>query len=200
MSPRSATVNQKIRDERQEVILQAALHLFASKGLVATKISDIAAAAGVSHGLVHHYFSTKEEIYQAVLDTALSGTANLMRQVYAEAATPWERLENLCAAMLEGIRDTPEYILLVIQTTVSEALPPEARARLRSEESALDGITALIREGQAAGEVVAGDPLELALAYTALIQGLAIHRLDDRPQTQEHFPTVQTVLNLLRAR
>ncbi len=59
MSPRKEEQNQQIRDERREEILQAALRVFARKGLVAAKITDIANAAGLSHGLIYHYFSSK---------------------------------------------------------------------------------------------------------------------------------------------
>src|SRR2546421_13110994 len=62
--PRPSTEIQCIRDERHEHLLRAAAHMFARKGLTATTISDIAAAANVSHGLAYHYFTSKEEIFR----------------------------------------------------------------------------------------------------------------------------------------
>jgi Bacterial regulatory proteins, tetR family len=49
--PRPSNENQRIRDERHAHILRAAAHVFARKGLMATTISDIAAAALVAMGL-----------------------------------------------------------------------------------------------------------------------------------------------------
>ncbi|MGG3454572.1 TetR/AcrR family transcriptional regulator [Paenibacillus rhizolycopersici] len=51
----------------QERILNCAEELFANSSYSATRISDIAAKAGVNQALVHYYFDTKEKLYQAVL-------------------------------------------------------------------------------------------------------------------------------------
>ena len=67
MSPRTSLSNQKIRDERRDQILHAALKLFAYKGLKATRIAEIAALANISQGLIHHYFICKEDVFTAVV-------------------------------------------------------------------------------------------------------------------------------------
>ncbi|MCL6627892.1 MAG: TetR/AcrR family transcriptional regulator, partial [Alicyclobacillus shizuokensis] len=58
--PRTEKVNQQIRDERKEQILAAAAEVFARNGYVGTRIDDIASAAGISKGLIYHYFGGKE--------------------------------------------------------------------------------------------------------------------------------------------
>jgi AcrR family transcriptional regulator len=62
MSPRNEEQNEMIKDERREQILSAALREFATRGFAATKISDIVARGRMSHGLVYHYFKSKEEL------------------------------------------------------------------------------------------------------------------------------------------
>lgn len=52
----------------QEKILNSAEDLFANSSYSATRISDIAIKAGVNQALVHYYFSTKEKLYEAVLE------------------------------------------------------------------------------------------------------------------------------------
>ena len=73
MSPRTSQSNQKIRDERRDQILHAALKVFAYKGLKAAKIADIAAQADISQGLIHHYFLCKEDVFTAVVERAMTG-------------------------------------------------------------------------------------------------------------------------------
>ena len=73
MSPRTVAQTQRIKDGRREAILRAARTVFARKGLAAAKISDIAAAAAVSYGLVYHYFPSKEAVYTALVETAVHG-------------------------------------------------------------------------------------------------------------------------------
>ncbi|WP_348943916.1 TetR/AcrR family transcriptional regulator [Chitinibacter sp. FCG-7] len=55
------------KEARPEEILHAALALFVEKGYAATKIEDIARAAGVTRGTPYLYFANKEEIFKAVI-------------------------------------------------------------------------------------------------------------------------------------
>src|SRR5687768_6727735 len=70
--PRSPKDNQEIRDARREELLRAAARVFAKKGFAHAKISDIAAEAGLSHGLVYHYFDSKEAVFAAIIDSMMS--------------------------------------------------------------------------------------------------------------------------------
>jgi AcrR family transcriptional regulator len=54
--------------ERRDQILDAANALFAEAGYDAVSIEDIASAAGVTRGLVHHYFGGRKEVYLALLE------------------------------------------------------------------------------------------------------------------------------------
>lgn len=201
MSPRTAQANQQVRDERQEQILKAALRVFGRQGFAAAKISDIASEAGVSYGLVDHYFGKKEEIYTAVVARAFEGALSLLEDSLRRPGTPWERLQYVCETMLAGIQESPEYVLLVHQASIDQILSQESKAHFDSYGKRITALQMdLIRQGQAAGQVAAGDPLELALAFSAAIQGLAILWLyaGDREDLQSHFPDSQTILRMLR--
>lgn len=54
--------------DRREQLLRAAIDTFARQGFAGTKTRDIAAAAGVSEAILFRHFSTKEELYHAILD------------------------------------------------------------------------------------------------------------------------------------
>lgn len=59
------------RERRKEArpgeLLDAALSLFVNKGFSATKVEDVAASAGVSKGTLFLYFSSKEDLFKAVI-------------------------------------------------------------------------------------------------------------------------------------
>ena len=55
------------KEARPQEILEAALGLFVEKGFAATKIEDIARAAGVTRGTPYLYFANKEEIFKSVI-------------------------------------------------------------------------------------------------------------------------------------
>ena len=52
-------------------IVAAALASFADRGYAATKLEDVAAAAGVSKGTIYLYFPTKEDLFRAVVRQAV---------------------------------------------------------------------------------------------------------------------------------
>jgi AcrR family transcriptional regulator len=55
-------------DERRRVIIDAALALFARKGFRGTTTKEIAEAAGCSEGTIFKYFTSKDELYSAILE------------------------------------------------------------------------------------------------------------------------------------
>ena len=95
-----------------EAVVEAATKLFAEKGPAATSIREIAAAAGVNHGLIHRHFGTKSELVRAVYDhlaarLALTGpfqTASLEAALEAFHALEGSRefWVVLTRAMLDG--------------------------------------------------------------------------------------------------
>src|SRR5262252_3220991 len=115
MSPRSAAANQQIKDARREALLVAARHVFARNGLAASRVSDIAAEAQVSQGLVYHYFPNKEALFAEIVEGALRETARLAAVALEQPGSAWQRLEYLCAQMLAGVREEPEYVLVILQ-------------------------------------------------------------------------------------
>lgn len=65
-------------EQTKAEILAAAQKLFAERGVLAVSVRDVAKAAGVTHGLVHHYFGTKEELAAKVIETALAASARYL--------------------------------------------------------------------------------------------------------------------------
>lgn len=196
--PRQSTENQRIRDERHQHILRAAAHVFARMGLTATTISDIAAAANVSHGLAYHYFASKEEIFRQLITRAMQGTERLLREAHAREGTVTERLHWLINEMTEGAKDSADDMLIVQQAVISEAVPPDVRGLVLHEQPILlELLSELLREGQLCGEIIAGDPHQLALLLLSCIQGIfsnmALH-------FDQHSIEPETMLHLFQSR
>src|SRR5262249_9830143 len=121
--PRTAAHIQRLKDERREEILRAALRVFARKGLAASKISDIATAAGLSHGLVYHYFESKEAVFAALLLEVLDATEDMSAPVRDLSQKPLPRLRALLDAWLARAEHEPEVLLLLLQGAVSATIP-----------------------------------------------------------------------------
>ena len=207
MSPRTSLSNQKIRDERRDQILHAALKVFAYKGLKATKISEIAALADISQGLIHHYFTSKEDVFTAVVERAMTGALAAFDDMAGPNADPMESLTLITSRMLQGLIIHPEYMLILTQSLVNQDTPPEVGKLLASLGQQVNTLLVkLIEAGQAAGEVTQGNPQELAMIFFATIQGLAITQFTQAMFTQSSpasttnfLPASATVLRILKA-
>jgi AcrR family transcriptional regulator len=66
-------------DARRELILGAARRVFVAAGPAAASTAAIAAEAGVTRGLVHHYFGTKRELYLAVVADLAAALPDIVR-------------------------------------------------------------------------------------------------------------------------
>lgn len=199
MSPRTEDSNARIREEQKERILEAAMAIFAHNGFSETKMSDIAAAAQVSYGLAYHYFANKEAIFSSLLEKALKGALDLMQYARVQPGTPWDRLRWLTSELLRGAQDEPEYEMLVLHALTSSAVPQETRGMVLHESQLVhEALKMLIADGQAAGEVVTGDPDLLATAYEWCIQGM-VFGMSYESYEPARLPSVEIVLRLLKA-
>jgi AcrR family transcriptional regulator len=98
------------REETTEAMLDAAEELFAQRGYTAVTVREIAAAAGVSHALVHRYLGAKEDVYRAMLQR---------RETVIRDAAPGE--DDLLAAtrlMLEEALRQRRYLRLIAHSAL----------------------------------------------------------------------------------
>jgi AcrR family transcriptional regulator len=70
--PRTPVQNREIRAVTRARLLQSALELFAARGYNSTTVDAIAAAAGVSAGLMYHHFDSKPALLQAIFEQSLA--------------------------------------------------------------------------------------------------------------------------------
>ena len=59
----------------------SALKVFIHKGFAAAKMSDIATEAGISYGLMYHYFQSKDEIYAELVRDAVDSSRRVIEHV-----------------------------------------------------------------------------------------------------------------------
>ncbi|MDT3762271.1 TetR/AcrR family transcriptional regulator [Priestia filamentosa] len=191
--PRQDQQNKQIRDERRAQILQAALRVFARRGMVAAKISDIAKEAKLSHGLVYHYFKSKEEIFMTLVQKALESSLNVIYYANEQVGTPLEKLRWMTEQIMKSINNGEEVLLflIMIQASTSDIVSEEVKEILTGEHavSPVMATIPLIMEGQKVKEIKQEDPVQLAVTYYAFIQGLAINKIqwEECPMPEAHL-------------
>lgn len=199
MSPRNKDQNQQVRDERREEILGAALKVFARKGLVAAKVSDVAHAAGLSHGLVYHYFSSKDEIFTELVRKAFEISLGIFAYAAQGEEDPLERLRTMTETILSGAfeGESPYYFLIIIQAYTLDSVPQEVKDLAKEKELLYrEYLVPLVIEGQKLGRIAAGDPIAMVTAYLSLLQGLAVIKMQGGEEMQ--IPDADILLRLFQ--
>lgn len=151
--------------DRPDEIVSAAMAVFAEKGFAAAKLDDIAKRAGVSKGAVYLYFETKEDIFRAVVERAISPNVGVIRAMAAAHPGPLADLLQSIAGVIGGLVETTP-LGGVLKMVVGEARNFPEIARVWHDQlvsQALGAMAEAIGNAQARGEVRPGDPRMYAL-------------------------------------
>lgn len=81
-----AHIRQRRKEARPAELVAAALELFVERGFAATKLDDVAARAGVSKGTLYLYFSSKEELFKAVIQQGILPVLDQGEEMLAQYA------------------------------------------------------------------------------------------------------------------
>ena len=131
--PRTKEQNEAIRVEKQQLIMGAALKLFAEKGYDATSIDKIAKEAGISKGLLYSYFKSKEELLQVLITDLLVEFENAIDPNHDGTVTDEEALgfiDDIFSILMHRKREMQLYYQLAMQPQVIDFL---ARNEHRSQ-------------------------------------------------------------------
>ena len=170
VSPKSTREQQK--DQRGRQILETALDLFIRKGYAGTRIQDIAAAAGMSTGLLFHYYPSKEKLYEVLIKIGLSGTQQIKTSDIDDVIEFFRRSATMIFGVVKKSPFSAKLFVLMGQAGHNEAAPESARKLAREVRIATDCVP-LIEQGQREGTIREGNPVSLSLAFWSSIQGIA---------------------------
>jgi AcrR family transcriptional regulator len=154
---------------RDEEILRIAAEVFYRKGYDATKVEDVARAAGLVRGSIYNYFRTKEELYGKIARQVLA-TFDLEEELSRDASAI-ERIEHVIRARVEqAVRFPVEVGLMIDQMTGIEGEVGDWARSTRDRNIA--AMRQLISQGQRQGELAPGDPGILAEAVVGTLRSI----------------------------
>src|SRR5438132_8301231 len=85
------------QEDKRRLILEAAVRVFARKGFHTCRVGDIAEEAGVAHGLLYHYFASKDELLETIFRETWSELLAAIHEVELSDATAREQLRQVAA-------------------------------------------------------------------------------------------------------
>lgn len=94
-----------IKKTKQKLV-DVARQLFAKNGVASTTMNDIALASGKGRRTLYTYFSRKEDIYYAVIESELERLSDKMEEVAAKNIHPQDKVIELIYTHLSSIRET----------------------------------------------------------------------------------------------
>jgi len=136
-------------EDKRRVILEAAVRVFARKGFHTCRVGDIAEEAGVAHGLLYHYFRSKEDVLECIFKETWSDILAAARTVEETDEPARERLEGVAKIMLRAWRRDPDLVRVVVREIVRS---PDLQRRITEIHEAFAAIERIVVRGQEDGE------------------------------------------------
>jgi AcrR family transcriptional regulator len=136
-------------DRRQE-LLDAAVRVFARKGFRAARVGDIAEEAGVAHGLLYHYFRSKDEVLETIFRDTWQLLASETERTEASGAPFPEQLRRFARIYLGSWLATPELIGVLVREI---ARSPHVGEAVDEIGGVFRGLARMIESARARGEV-----------------------------------------------
>ncbi|MDQ0321387.1 TetR/AcrR family transcriptional regulator [Pararhizobium capsulatum DSM 1112] len=171
--PRAARTQRRtrIQEEKEELILEAALEVFATHGFRGSTIDQIADVAGMSKPNLLYYFRTKEAMHRALIDRVLDSWLDPLREFDAEG-NPVSEIRSYIRRKLEMARDFPRESRLFANEVLQGA--PHILDELKGPlKELVDEKVEVIRSWTRAGKIAKCDPYHLIFAIWSTTQHYA---------------------------
>jgi len=172
-----------LKSEKQDRMINAALKMFAINGYKHASTDDIVKEAGISKGLLFHYFTNKMGLYSFLLDYSAKYMSFEFSRTIGEEKDYFEYIEKLETAKLNVLRNYP-YMSKFIEGCIAEDrddLDDNGKEALRNYISTLNKYRELAEKPELK-EGIDTDQLENIIGYT--VKGLtneAMESEDFRP-------------------
>lgn len=159
------------REKRKLEIIITSIDVFVVRGYSGTKIQDIAKSAGMSVGLLFHYFESKEALYNELIKIAVDGTRETLNQ---DAAMPIEYFEKFTRDLFAKVNSQPYWakiFVLLKQAMLSDSIPNEAKKYVK-QIKVVERMVQIIKSGQQLQIIRRGNSTTLASLYWTTVQGV----------------------------
>ena len=173
-------------------IFETSMKLFAEKGYDATSIEEITATVGVAKGTLYYHFSSKEEIFNFLVE---EGIKLLQNSIDIKTAKLSNYLDKLKAVVLIQIKIVVKYED-IITILLSQFWGKEARNQKckKHVDDYINTIENIVKEGIAVGQIKEGNPEAIASEIYGLICSALVykHRNDGKIEIMKLYREFET--------
>jgi TetR/AcrR family fatty acid metabolism transcriptional regulator len=179
--------------------VDAAVRVFARNGFHGSRVGDIAAEAGVAHGLLYHYFRSKDEVLETIFRETWSGLVSETKRIQESGVPLREQLRRFARIYLGSWLMTPELIRVLVREV---ARSPDVGNRVDEIGELFLALQRMIEAASERGEVRAGCDAQLAAwavygAFEEILTGWVLGQLPAEEEDVER--AVVTVVDVAYA-
>ena len=135
-------------EDKRTRILDAAIRVFAQHGYHEARVGDIAEDAGVAHGLLYHYFASKDDVLRTIFVENWGQLIARFRAVEVANEPAGEKLEGIAKILLRTWRNDPALVTVMVREV---ARSHQLQDRVDEVREAFAIVQRIVEEGQAAG-------------------------------------------------
>jgi TetR/AcrR family transcriptional regulator, fatty acid metabolism regulator protein len=136
------------QQDKRKLILDAAIRVFAEHGYHGSRVGDIAEDAGVAHGLLYHYFASKDDVLRTIFVENWGELIGRFRAVEASDEPATAKLEGIAKILLRTWRNDPALVTVMVREV---ARSQQIQGQVDEVGEAFGIIQRVIEEGQASG-------------------------------------------------
>ncbi len=175
--PRSKEDFKIINDQRKQSIMDAGLRLFSIHGYDAISVDDITKECKCSHGLFYHYFNSKLDLFESLIEYIISKWGNKLNALDFDQK-PTYAIKDITSFFLESLNDDEDaYILYMFLTFHLQKKLPDLKRKKDEKRTPIKRLLDLIKKGQDEKEFELGEPSEYLRTYFSCLQGLTYNRI-----------------------
>ena len=177
----SATETRELSGEKAQRIVEAMRVAIGSRGAAGATFDVVAREAGVSRGLLHYYFGTKERLLVEVVRRDCDIRLHLLDEAVGAARDVDDVITALVRSLEDMVEHDPGFVAMLFELFTLARRNPEIAAELRdvirrTREHVGDLLAAKQREGVLQ---LNGDPYAIGSVIFALGDGLAMRMLTE---------------------
>ena len=144
----TASVNKTNVSGGERAILKAAENLFAEKGFDGVSMSAIAGLANTSKPNIYHHFKSKDDLYLAVIRTAVQRSSALLDSLEDSPGTCGQHLADFSAGQLQNILTHSLSTRLILREALSVGSPRQREIAEHVVGGVFNRIVSMVRSGQ----------------------------------------------------
>ena len=164
-------------------ILREALALFSARGYDATSVREICEAAGIAKPTLYHFFGSKEGVYQALVDGALTRFRSNVAEDLESPGRLAERLKRMARSYLAHAREEPELMRFVLRLIHNPPVTAPVTDFPKFYAETVGLVAHAVDEAVARGEVLPGpSDVRMLVLMGSLAEAFCGYLIAGRPE------------------